>query len=239
MNSLAFEMNGQPVPVSLEPDGWLVASSAVATSPRELLMKQPLIFSPAKVIPGPLIRAELPVSKRNGDKNYSVLQFALREALSVIEGRQLPPRETPDLKAIAERLKEYLTRSPWEWSQESDGFLLRVEKGIVQKVQIEIKPECVRFASEIGRGHLKPISLNAVCHFVLALNSKLRFARGSLTAEGIELEAVIPAVHLSSLLIEKAVGSVLAGARASKRECALLFNEDFARQYLAFQEEGR
>ena len=81
-----FQLDGHRPPLSLEPEGWLVAFVPVSGAPADLLCRQAAICGPAKVTAGPCLRAELPLEKKV-DGSFVAMRSALEHGLAVITGR--------------------------------------------------------------------------------------------------------------------------------------------------------
>lgn len=239
--SEVFKLDGQRVAISREPEGWLIGSVPLSGSPVGLLRRQTGILSPAKVAAGITLRAEMPV-KKEVQEDFGAVRSYLQYGLKVIEGGDGSLlRETFNGENPAQRLTEYFLSSPWECSQEGGGFLLKVETDfLAQKIEAKVNLSSVLMHTDLVRlRNPEPVSMNALSHFLLALNSRLRLARGSLLEDRVVLEVVIPASTLTPWLVDKAVGSLIAGFRMAKRECALLLEPGVAKVYCEFHGERR
>jgi hypothetical protein len=142
---------------------------------------------------------------------------------------------------IEESLESHLAAGYGEWSRRESGFLQQVETGsLAQKIVIEVDRGCVFFRADLARlRDPEPVSLAALVHFLLALNSRLRFARGILSPDKVALEVVIAANDLEPRLIDKAIGALATGAGMARRECAALLDAEVAQAYCRFHEERR
>ena len=237
----SFQLDGRRAWLWLEPEGWIVGSLPVAGAPFDLLRQQPKLISPAKVASGPSLRAEMPVRKEIKG-SCGVVRSALEHGLEVLAGKNgSAPTQTTNAEEAASALAEYLASSSWDWTREAESFLLRVESGVSsRKIGVEVANGHVLFQSElVTLRDPDPVSGRALAHFLLALNGRLRLARGSLFEDRVALEVVVPAAELSSWLIDKTLGSLIVGARLAKRECAALLDAEVAQTYCAFHEEGR
>jgi len=185
---------------------------------------------------GPALRAELPAERKDTGNGVAV-RAALAHGLAVIAGGPRGSASDVDDGDEARRtLTEYCTSSPWERSQEGAQYQMRVETGLLlQKMIALIDRGCVQVRTDLVCLHdPEPISLAALVHFLLALNSRLRLARGSLLADRIVLEVVLPAWSVSTGLLDQAMSALMVGTRLAKRECAALLQPETAHAYCTF-----
>jgi hypothetical protein len=170
----AFELSGHAVTMRVEP-GWLTGSVPISGSPLELLRRQTAIWDLAKVAIGPSLQVDVPLEKTI-EESYTVLHAALEYGLRIItEIASSPACHDGDAQHAIDRLDEYFTSSPWEWSQEGESFLVKVEavRG-VQKIACEVTAGYVHFHAELVRLRTsEAIPLNALTHYLLALNAEL------------------------------------------------------------------
>jgi hypothetical protein len=237
----SFKVDGQRARLTLEPDGWLVASAPVAGIAEELLRRQADILSLAKVTDGLSLRAEMPVGKK-AIESFGIVRDALERGLATIAGMNgATAAEADGHEEAMRKLAEHFASGSREWSQEGASFLLQVETGLFsQKIVVEIDRGCVFLRTDLVRlREPEPVSLTALVHFLLALNSRLRLARALLLEDRVMLEVVLSAANFSPWLIDKAVGALAVGTRMAKRECAALLDAEVARIYCEFHEERR
>ncbi len=237
----SFRVGGQRAQLAFEPGGWLVASAAIIGSPEHLLRRQAEILAPAKIASGLTLRAEAPVERKVAE-SFAVVRAALEHGLAVITEKGGTTATGNDQgREVEALLAGHLAAGYGEWSRRESGFLLQVETGrFAQKVVIEVDRGHVFFRADLARlRDPAPVSLAALVHFLLALNARLRFARGILAPDKVALEVVIAANDLKPWLIDKAVGALAAGAGMARRECAALFDAEVAQAYGQFHEERR
>jgi len=236
-----FQLDGHRPPLSLEPEGWLVAFVPVSGAPADLLCRQAAICGPAKVTAGPCLRAELPLEKKV-DGSFVAMRSALEHGLAVITGRHgATGMEACDREDTKQLLADYCASVSREWSQEGPQFLLQVETNLfLQKIVAEVDRGCIRFCSDLVRlRDPEPVSFRALVHFLLALNSRLRLARGSLLSDRVVLEVILPTWCVNTALMDQAVDALIVGARVAKKECAALLQPEVARTYCEFHDERR
>jgi hypothetical protein len=236
-----FQLDNRRPALLLEPDGWLVASAPVPGAPVDLLCRQAAIHGPAKVTAGPSLRVELPCEKK-AEERFAAMRSALAHGLQVLaRNNRVTAVEASEQIAAEQTLADYCSSGPREWSQEGQQFLLRVETDFfLQKIMAVAEQGCVHFCSDLVRVRdPAPVSLRALVLFLLALNSRLRLARGSLLADRVVLEVRLPAWNANAWLLDKAVGALMVGARVAKRECAALLEPAAARTYCEFHDERR
>lgn len=237
------EVGDRRVTLRIEPDGWLVAAAPVVGSPDSLLERQARILGPAKVAlaPGPAVLAEMPAMPSLEDGLRRVLD-AIRTGLTVFDDVRPPepPAGGPDEAAVA--LAGYASSCPWDQDQSAARWSFRIATpGGVQRVVAKALPGFARLTSRLAP--LANASLEArraLRHFLAALNGSLRLARGALTETAAVLEVILPAPGLGPPLVEKAVGGLIVGFAAARRECmALLDAPDLAGAYGSFHLERR
>jgi hypothetical protein len=237
----SFQVDGQRAHLALEPDGWLAAAVPISGPAEDLLRRQAEMLSLAKVAAGLSLRAEVPVEKKI-EQSFTAVRSALEQGLAAIVGKhETAAAEGGDQEEARHWLADHFASGSREWSREGAGFTVQVETGLFpQWLRVEPGRGCVSFRADLVRlRDPEPVSLAALVHFLLALNSRLRLARGLLLQERAALEAVIPIDVLSHRLADKAIGSLAVGARLAKRECAALLNPEAARAYCEFHEERR
>ena len=139
------------------------------------------------------------------------------------------------------KLSELLDSSGYEWTRALDdsAFVVNLECDPYRprKARIEIVSGAVVARTELARIRgSDPDSTRALEHFLLALNSRLRFARGSLLADEAVLEVVFPASSSSDDVIGKTLGALSVGADWAHRECGALCIPTVAKRYLGFNQ---
>jgi len=239
----SVEMGDRRVTLGLEPDGWLVAAAPVVASPDSLLERQARILGPAKVAlaPGPTVLAEMPATPSLEDDLRRALD-AVRTGLAGFDGTAAPgwPAGDPDEAAAA--LAAYAASCPWDQDQSTTRWSFRIATPDgLQRVAAEALPGVARLTSRLAPlGNASQEARRALGHFLVALNGTLRLARGAHTETAAVLEVILPAAGLGPPLVEKAVGGLIVGFAAARRECtALLDAPDLARAYGSFHLERR
>jgi hypothetical protein len=237
----SFQLDGRRLRLRVEPEGWLIGSLPLEGEADELLERQPGFPGPAKVVPGPLLQAEMPVRSAI-EPAFVAVRSAVEYAIQVLSEERVSTG--PETEATGEAivtLTEYVEAGIWEWKREGGGFVLTMETGGGSlKVGIELAGSLAHFRSElVALRDPAPASERALAHFLLALNHRLRLARGSLLNDRAALEAAVPSAPLTPWLISKAVNSLIVGTRLAKRECAALLDAEVAQTYCAFHQEGR
>ncbi len=237
----SFLVGGRRAQLAFEPGGWLVASAPVIGSPEDLLRRQAEILAPAKIASGLILRAEAPVEKKIAE-SFVAVRAALEQGLAVITGKgETAVGESDQGREAEVLLARHLAAGYGEWLRRESRFLLQVETGrFEQKVVIEVDRGHVFFRADLTRlRNPEPVSLAALVHFLLALNARLRFARGLLMPDRVALEVALAAGDLTPRLIDKAVGALAAGAGIARKECAALLDAEVAQAYCGFHEERR
>lgn len=233
-----FDLEGRHVVLSLAPDGWLTAAARVGGSPEALLRRQAGILGLAKAAAGPSLRADMPAAGSLGE-TFTALRDALEVGLATLGDKPAPPAQTPGAQGeVKDIMDSYASSSPWEWRRRRGRWSSLVETPRGQQwIVAEVTKGCLRLASPLVRlCDPHPASRAALAHFLLALNARLRLARGALLDSGVELEAILPAQHVSSRLIDKAEGALIVGASLTERECTALLEPALGDAYRAFHE---
>ena len=135
-----------------------------------------------------------------------------------------------------EPLEDFLAETGLDWTPDGTRFAARLN---TCRIVAERQGERVVFRVELA--HLNdpsPASLEAIADFLGALNSRLRFARGSVSADKVLLEATIPGAAWTAEDVGEAMGALSVGILVARKECAALLNQLVARHYLNFHNKG-
>jgi len=221
----------------VEPGDWLTANLSLEEVPDITVVRQSDMFTLAKVVPGPGLRAELPISRNSIETDLSVLEQTMNEALVMIHrGRADSTELRPAPDQIQAVMTDYRNSCPWEISDHESGWVLSFETNVFkQKVHMSLQEQGVRLWIALLRFcEPDPVSLQALTHFFLGLNACLRMARASLVSEAMILEVILDERVLSVWRVAKAVEALVVGAQFAKRECGVLMNPNVAQAYCAF-----
>jgi hypothetical protein len=126
-----------------------------------------------------------------------------------------------------------------EWAQDASGFRIHLDSdGAVARVfsrrcDVLLSVPLARFRDSEGA------PLEALSHFMLALNSRLRFVRGSLTNDGAALEVSVPTGLLEPEVIRRAANALVVGMRLARRECRALLDPLVADSYRRFHQKEK
>ena len=221
-----------PEPV-IHDGGWVCVSAQVGGERVDMLRRQSRIPAPAKLVPGLMLKAEMPAGA-----DLAVSIAAVRDSLALATAilarapgmaLEIGPRML-DAEAVALRLRD----SSVEFVAEGDAFLAQKE-GIRLTAKIT---DAVIFQTDLVRfQQSEDAALRALAHFSLALNARLRFARASLLDDRLVLEVALPPAALTPDVIQKAVGSLQVGVEVARKECAALSDPRMAARYLEFHKE--
>jgi hypothetical protein len=230
-------LGGRPAHVRTDGE-WLETWMPLCGDARGLLASQHGLAGLAKVAAGDYLRAEMPASYTDWGHAFRILRRELERGLDYFEG---VPESTADATLPVENLAECLSASGAVWSP----------KGSAQSTPLEDDPAPTSFAIAEALGSALAIratiarlhgpnreSTEALTHFLLVLNERIRLARGSMTPDRIVLEVVLPAGCVKPALVKQAVGSLWTGAAAARRECAALLAPEIAEAYLQFHLKG-
>ena len=229
-----FRLGEQEITVAVEADHWLVGEATIPGDEKACLKLQAEVHAPVRLIPGPRLRAEVPF-RRDREEAFDLVRWALESGFPAFgapgceTGPKIVGGDGLDLAAV-------LSESSRPWSEKDNTFAVRLDAGsLALKVSVCLDGESVVFSTRIASlPELDWPSTSALEHFLLQLQSRLRFARFHWKNDYLGLEIVLPVSRLDAWLVDKAAGALAAGAAAAKRECAALMQPDVARAYCDF-----
>jgi hypothetical protein len=227
-----FHLDGHHVRCELDSDQWFRLSAPAAGNERDLLNNQYSVPLPLKIVPGPTLVAEMPLTDTL-ESTFVMLRHTLRRGFTLAG----PPEPQSLFDGNGERdanarLEPILEESAFTWTR--DSGLLSTRVGSVTIVASACDTAAVLRAGAIRvRSSLDPCS-RALAHFVLAANARLRFVRHTLVADTLVAEAALPAVMLTPSLVNRAVGAISTSFHMTKRACAALADSKVAGEYLEF-----
>jgi hypothetical protein len=226
-------------PAHLRTDGeWLEAWMPLCGDARALLPTQHSLAGLAKLSAGDFLRAELPAGRNDCAAAFRALCGELERGLDHFEG---VPESAPAAPLSAGNLDACLSESGIAWSPRGNAFATPLEDdpaptsfAIAETMgnALAIRSTMVRLPNPNGE------SREALTHFLLALNQRIRLARASPAPDRILLEVVLPPACVKPALVKQAVGALWAGVAAARRECAALLDPEIARAYLQFHSKG-
>jgi len=190
----------------------------------------------AKLSAGDFLRIELPVARGAYADTFRLIAAELERALDHFEGVPANPAPQPALK-LADLLAE--TSAPW--TPKGDAFTTPLDDDPAPATFAIAEPmgSAVAIRTTLTRLHQPaPDSLDALTHFLLALNQRIRLARGSIAPGRAVLEVVLPAACATPALVTQAVNSLWTGTAVARRECAALLDPQIAEAYLQFHLKG-
>ena len=231
-----FEVSGESAQLRLEPEGWLVGTAPTHCDAVSLLREQPNLKAPVKAMDTGRLRAEVPCRGDVGS-SFLVIHTALEQSLHHLAGFEPKARE----EAAAEpRVTDLLESSGYEFTEEIDAWVVTLASDPYRPrtARIETAGDAWIARTELARlRDPAPVSIQALEHFLLALNGRLRFARSSLVRDTAVLEVVYPADSLSADIVDKALGALAVGADWAHRECRALSDASLAKRYLSFHQQ--
>lgn len=233
------EVDGREFRLLVEPDGWLVGSTPLDGAPDGWFARQSRILTLAKIVPGPSLLAELPMPEGSGD-DVRTLKAVLREALAALADGDPTTGVDPRATAAADReageiLTAFAASSPWLVTPPGAEVALVVEtaRGRQQRITATVGAGRLRVAARLGGRPGEAASGRAIGSFLLALNARVRLARGSVGEAGVELEVVLPSWVVNVDLLDRAIGALVVAAAMAKRECAALLDPAVAEAFSA------
>ena len=130
-----------------------------------------------------------------------------------------------------------LESSGYRWAESADGFEVTLDDDFYRpgKARVAIHGDSLAFSTELARAE-NVSTIRALEHFLLALNGRLRFARGSLRETTAVLEVVFPAASANAELAATALAALRVGVEFAQRECRALQSSSLAERYLNFHQ---
>jgi hypothetical protein len=168
-----------------------------------------------------------------------------------------PDADLATVEQVGQRVEQALKDSCLEWSAEeapgSYSINLDLEE-YFQKIRVEVHGEqSLLFQSPlVGPSPVSGNALNALSHFLLRANHRIRLARLSLETDpaggdedpdvskkSVVAELAWPVAQMSALAIEKAVAALIVAARLTRLEAEVLFDPGAAQAYLGMSGKER
>ena len=227
-----FELDGHHVRCAMDSEEWLHLSVPLAGNEREWVRRQSGLLLPVKVVAGPKLVAELPLTDDLAS-TFCALRAVVREALALLasEGDAVRgvEREDADLNA---RLASAVEESAFTWQRDPEHLSTKV--GIARVVAKASGASAVFRTNIVRLGQSTGPSLDALTDFVLAANARFRFVRGTFVPGRLVQEVAWPMAVLTPTLVNRAVRALSDSFRMTKRACAALVDGHVAEQYLEF-----
>jgi hypothetical protein len=233
------DLDGRRVRLSVEPEGWLLGRMPLEGAPDRWFARQPRIETLAKIVAGPALRVDVPIAESIGEA-VATLGAVMREAVGHLgtgdSGTSTATADAAARRAAREALDAHAASSPWLVSREPDAVALVVEtaRGRQQRIAAHVGQRCLHVKALLDRPPGEPVSRRAITSFLLALNERVRLARGTLGAAGVQIEAVLPAGLVTLHLLDRAIGATVVAAAMARRECAALLDPAAARMFCQF-----
>jgi hypothetical protein len=229
-----FYLDGHRVRCSLDSDGWLQLSSFLPGDERDLVRRQSGLLVPVKIISGPTVIAELPMTE-TVSATFVGLRSVLHGAIAQLVS---PPQEASvDEQAetdVARRIHAVLEETAFTWDR--DGGHLSTNAGAAAVMAESIGRAVVFRTTVVHLAAGGGPSMDALTHFVLALNARFRLIRASFLPGRLVQEVALPEALLAPALADRAVRALSESCRMTKRACAALADGRVAERYLEFHE---
>lgn len=223
---------GVAMKIQASADGWVSGVAPAAGDALAMHRRQSAVLAPVRLAAGPVLLAEIPC---DGDpaEAAGVVEAALEEGLRCIAAGSEPSGVEGDPEAAAARLMAALEDIGVACERNGIQFQLRIATGAFpQKIAAAPRGSIILLHGDLAKWkEIAPVSEEALVHFPLSLNRRLRLARGSLGEDRVGVEVALPASILRPRLLEIALA---VGARLSRRECAALLDPKIARDYVEF-----
>ena len=224
-----FQLDGRSVRCAIDRAGWLQLLMPLPGSGKDLVREHERLQLPIKIVPGPALVGEMPC---DGDLTsaFELLRASLHRGVDLLESERgvihAADHAGPEMLP---RLESILDQSAFTWSDASGLVSTRTGNG---KVVVTLQTESVIFRAPMAHlGQASPASLEALEHFILMMNARLRLVRGSFVAGRLVGEVVWPIAVLTPTLVDHAARSIDASLR-TKKACLALANGLVAEQYL-------
>lgn len=224
-------LGGTATDLKVEPGPWIAVFQKMTGSEVQLLQKQVAVLAPVKVTPGPVLRSEWP-----GDgglrSSFELVRWALMSGLSFLNAGLLPSSLQSDGEQ-AEVLEDWMNSGKRSWTRRDGSWLTRVESGrLSQKITARQVAGVVVFEAMLLRlRDPGPEMVQALSHFLLCVDERLRLIRGVFSEQAVQLQAVLPLSRWDAGLAEVCINCLVAGTALVKRECAVLHDREAARIY--------
>ena len=229
-----FEVSGESARLQLDSGGWLVATAPTHRDETSLLRAQPQLLAPVKAMRGGRLRAEVPC-RRDVGASFLLVQAALESSLRQLAGIEHTPRELPHHRPS--EVSALLESSGYPSAESADGFDVTLDDDPYRPktARVVILGDSLTFRTDLARTE-NVSTTRALEHFLLALNGRLRFARGSLREPMAVLEVVFPAASANAELAATALDALRVGVEWAQRECRALQSSSLAKRYLSFHQ---
>jgi hypothetical protein len=228
-----FELGNHHVQCVLSSDEWLRLSVPLDGRATEFVRQQGRLRLPVKIVSGPTLISEMP-SGDDLDSTFGILRAALRQGLAFLEtgSEAAAPAKGRETGVNPQLLESLLAETAFDWTRADGHLWAGVEAA---KVIAEADDVSAAFRTDVvALGPATDSSLRALADFILAMNARLRFLRGTFAADTLVLESVLPMVALTPMLVDCAVGAITANLQMARRACRALRIEHVAEQYLEF-----
>lgn len=233
----AFEVDGHAVGCALDSDKWVRLSASVNGSEQELIRQQSHLPLPVKIVAGPALIAEMPMTDSLAS-TFLVLHSVVHRALGLLASpAQQPIHDEPAEADVTARLESFVEGSAFTWTRVADHVVTTA--GTATIVGRAFGTSVVFGTNVVHLASCSARSLDALTHFVLAANARLRFVRTTFVADRLVHEVALPAAVLTTALVDHAVGAISTGFHMTKRACGALANGNTAEQYLEFHLHGK
>jgi hypothetical protein len=232
-----FDVDGHVVRCALDSGDWVRLSASLNGSELDLVRQQSNVPLPVKVVAGPALIAEMPLSDSLAT-TFLILRSVMHRALVMLPSPvHQSTRHEPDDAEVTARLESFVEGSAFTWERVSDHVLTKA--GTATIVGRAFGSSVVFATTVLHLASCSARSLDALTHFVLAANARLRFVRTTFTADRLVEEVALPTDVLTTALVDHAVRAISTGFHTTKRACAALANGNIAEQYLEFHTQGK
>jgi hypothetical protein len=233
-----FDLDGRRVRCTYDDGEWIRLSVPIAGSERDLIERQGSLLLPVKIATGPMLIAEMPLTASLAS-TFVFLRSVVHQALALVEssrGLESSVNETVDVDVMTQ-LCSTLEETPFTWDRNDKVVSTKV--GTTTVVAKVIATTAVLRANVVRLTAAAAPSLDALTHFLLAVNASLRFVRGTFARDGLVQEVALPIAVLTPTLLNCAVIAVTDSLLRTKRAYATLADRQAAEQYLEFHQQRK
>jgi hypothetical protein len=199
-----------------------------------LLSRQRSLRLPIKVLHGPALAGELPCVV-DLISTFCTLRASLNKALAILGGSESDDEQNGEASETG--LDAIFKASAFDWlfdggkpTTNVGGLMIAAGR---RAASVTLSTRLVKLAAPA------PSSLQALTDVLLALNRRLRFARGALESDRIVIEVTLPISAVMPALVDRAVETIVVGSRVAKKAVRALLDPWVAEQYLEFHNGGR
>ena len=233
-----FELGGESARLRLTSGGWLVGTVQTQCDDACLLRAQSSIIAPVKALPGGRLRSEVPCEAGDVASRFIIIASALEESMGFVSRGGFTEAADVDVDESSS-FASFVEGSGYGFEERDGAYVVEIDDDPSRPLaaDVELVSGFVVARTELSRTRaLGPDSRGALEHFLLFLNARLRFARGTIRGGAVVLEVVFPISSATSEFFDKALGALGVGFDWAHRESRALADSHLAQLYLGFHQ---